>query len=114
MDIPDYKPIEVKELAIEMEKVEEIEPEIQYVKQTKATQIAQKEASSIPIDQFLKPTVEGEINSDADEDYTFNLFDDDDDDRFQDRTHTASTYAQKERDIIAPNSHIINQSVLLQ
>lgn len=110
MNIPEYQPPEVQELAIEMEKIE-VEPEFEPVKQTNTTQIANKEATSIPIDQFMKPTVQGEIESDSDEDYTFNLFEDDDEERFQDRTHTASTYAQKNRDIIAPNSHIIDYDV---
>ncbi len=111
IDIPDYIPPQVKELAIEVEKVEEIETEVEAIKQTKIAQTAQKEASSIPIDQFMKPTVEGEKESDADEDYTFNLFEEDDKDRFQDRTHTASTYANRNRDIVAPNSHIIDYDI---
>ncbi len=111
MEIPDYTPPEVKELAIEMEKVEVIKAKVEAIKQTKTAQIEKKEASSIPIDQFMKPTIQGEIESEADEDYTFNLFDDKNEDRFQDRTHTASTYAQKNRDVLSPNSHIINYDV---
>lgn len=111
MNIPEYQPPEVKELAIEVERVEDIKPEFEPVKQTNTAQIEKKEASSIPIDQFMKPTIESEIEADADEDYTFNLFEDDDNERFQDRTHTTSTYAQKNRDVIAPNSHIINYDV---
>ncbi len=111
IDIPDYQAPEIKELAIEVEKVEEVKPEFEAVKQTKTAQIEKKEASSIPIDQFIKPRIESEINSNADEDYSFNLFDEDDSDRFHDRTHTASTYAQRDRDILAPNSHIINYDV---
>ncbi len=112
IDIPEYIPPEVKELAIEVEKIqiEKIE-EKQAVKQTKTAQIEKKEKSSIPIDQFMNPTVESPIESDANEDFTFNLFEEDDNDRFQDRTHTASTYAQRERDIVAPNSHIIDYDV---
>jgi len=111
IDIPEYLPPEVKELAIEVEKIEVVEPEVEAIKQTDTAQIEKKEASSIPIDQFMKPTVEGEIQSDTNEDFTFNLFEEDDTDRFQDRTHTASTYAQRNRDIVAPNSHIIDYDV---
>lgn len=108
-ELPEYQPLEMKELALEMEKIEEEkvdEPETQ----TQTAQIEKKEASSIPIDQFIKPTVEGEIDADANEDFSFNLFEEDDD-SFQERTHTASTYAQRTRDIIAPNSHIIDYDV---
>lgn len=109
MDIPVYQPPEIVELAIEVEKVEDNKFEFKPVRQTNTAQIEKKEASSIPIDQFMKPTVKGE-KSKADEDYTFNMFEEDKE-RFQDRTHTASTYAQRNRDVLAPNSHIINYDV---
>ncbi len=109
IDIPEYIAPEVKELAIEVEKIPEEEKiEIEPVKQTKIAQKETKEASSVPIDQFMKPTVESEIEAPADEDYSFNLFEDKDNERFPDRTHTASTYADRNREVVAPNSHIIN------
>jgi len=109
MDIPEFTPPEIKELDIEVEKIP-LEEKIEFepVKQTKIAQKEKKETSSIPIDQFMKPTVESEIDSPADEDFSFNLFENQDDERFPDRTHTASTYSQRNRDIIAPNSHIID------
>lgn len=107
--LPEYTPREIKELAINVEKVKEEmihEPEIQ----TPITQKVSQEATSIPIDSFMKPHVKSDENSDSNEDMSFNLFDDDDD-KFVKRTHTASTYAERDRDIVAPNSHIIDYDV---
>ena len=111
MEIPDYQPYEVKELDIEVEKIEVakmvVEPEVQ----AQTAQIEQKKATSIPIDQFMTPTIDDGEKSAANEDFSFNLFDDDDQERFQERTHTASTYAQRNRDVVAPHSHIIDYDV---
>lgn len=111
IEIPEYIPQEIKELDIEIEKVEEVETAVEPEVQTATAQIEKKEATSIPIDQFMSPTIEDNAHFDANEDFTFNLFEDDEPERFQDRTHTASTYAKRNRDTIAPDSHIIDYDV---
>ncbi len=94
------------ELAIEVEKIEDMDPVIEKPElQVKVSQQVQKEKSSIPLQKLDNPKIKGD-ETEANEDYEFNLFEDDD--KFTNRTHTASTFSKENEDLFAPNSHIIN------